>query len=99
MSSRLNGILAELKGMPQKDITDLESRRPVRGMKKKPTQNSEGSQFGKPHNTVKEKPNMAKQRQVNNEEPVELTDDDRDVLIETIVGNCACQEEERETLN
>lgn len=55
-------------------------------------QNSEGSQFGKPHNIKKEMPNMAKQRQVQNEEPIELTEDDRAGLIEVIVGNCDCEE-------
>lgn len=48
---------------------------------------------------VKGEPNMAKKRQVNNEEPVELTEDDRAELIDNLVGNCHCQEDERETLN
>jgi hypothetical protein len=43
---------------------------------------------------------MAKQRkQVNNEEPIELTEDDRNEMIEMLVGNCNCQEDERELLN
>ena len=70
-------------------------------MQRRMTKNAEGSQFGKPHNTTREKPNMAKQRkQVNNEEIEPLDDDDREVLIDSIVGNCECDTAmDKETLN
>lgn len=99
--SALSSALAKQGSVKQLEtqLSQIDQRIAELRAKKKPTQNSEGSQFGKPHNTVKEKPNMAKQRQVQNEE-VELTDEDREELIDMIVDNCACEEaSDRETLN
>lgn len=92
-----NGTTVRISSIEGSKTTQINSV--LHSTSKRPTQNLEGSQFGKPHNTVKEKPNMAK-RQVNNEEPVELTDDDRSELIDMIVGNCECdQAQDAETLN
>jgi hypothetical protein len=60
------------------------------------TGNSEGSQFGKPQ-SIKGEPNMAKlsKKKVTVNEDVELLDEDeRNELVESIVGNCSCQEED-----
>lgn len=77
----------------QKARKELEAAR--KSSEKGMTQNQEGSQFGKPQTLKKEKPNMAKQKIVVNEDVDELTDEDREELVEAIVGNCNCHADDK----
>lgn len=84
------------------DVTDANgktskmSTSDIKGLVRKGlTKNSEGSQFGKPQ-SIKGEPNMAKsaKKKVTVNEDVELDEDERNELVESIVGNCSCQEED-----
>lgn len=66
----------------------------LRGKITQNTETLEGSQFGKPQFT-KGEPNMAKAKKIVVNEDIELEEDEREELVESIIGNCNCHEDDK----